>query len=137
MVPHSLARSRVVPLSLPPLLPAGDFLRIHNSLLALRQVAKRLEYKQNEERAPLKVIVTTALPVLLQMIVQLLEGAQGATLEAAMIIKLVMKILWSSTQFELPLDLPNATEHLERWVEVRDLPWPLSASLRLSICPSG
>ena len=38
---------------------SGEPLRIHNSLLALRQVTKRLEYKRGDDRAPLEMIVNT------------------------------------------------------------------------------
>jgi hypothetical protein len=75
---------------------------MHNGLIALRQVVKRLEYKQKgPERAPLDVIVSTALPLLQQLMATLLESA-NQTLEAALIMKLCLKVLWSCTQFDLP-----------------------------------
>eukprot|EP00618_Florenciella_parvula_P019577 CAMPEP_0119521810 /NCGR_PEP_ID=MMETSP1344-20130328/37389_1 /TAXON_ID=236787 /ORGANISM="Florenciella parvula, Strain CCMP2471" /LENGTH=215 /DNA_ID=CAMNT_0007559817 /DNA_START=32 /DNA_END=676 /DNA_ORIENTATION=- len=79
---------------------SGEPLRIHNSLLALRQVTKRLEYKRGDDRAPLEMIVNTALPIMLQLMKQLLESNNN-TLEAAMIMKMALKILWSCTQFSL------------------------------------
>ena len=81
---------------------SGEPLRIHNSLLALRQVVKRLEYKNAENgRASLEAIICTALPLLLQLSRQLVE-TNNNSLEAAMILKLCLKVLWSCTQFALP-----------------------------------
>jgi hypothetical protein len=92
-------------------------LRIHNSLLALRQVAKRLEYKQEDARAPLDAIVMNALPVIQQLIVQLLQ-ANNNTIEAALIMKLGLKILWSCSQFAMPPMTDQTVPQFSRWIEI-------------------
>jgi len=85
-------------------------LRVHNALLALRKVCKRYEYKSKEQRGPLNQIVNAAFPLLLPLGQQLSDPNQHS-LEAAMMLKQILKIFWSSTQFYLPGSLegtPNA-----------------------------
>lgn len=76
-------------------------LQVHNALLAIRKVAKRYEYKSKEQRGPLNEIVAAAFPLLLPLGQQLSEPGQHS-LEAAMMLKQILKIFWSSTQFYLP-----------------------------------
>lgn len=105
-------------------------LRVHNALLAMRKVCKRYEYKSREQRGPLNQIVMQSFPLLLPL-AQRLSGPNEHSLEAAMMLKQILKIFWSSTQFYLPsgnntdgtasstpspaLANPNA---LEPWFEV-------------------
>jgi hypothetical protein len=98
---------------------SGDPLRMHNSLLALRQVAKRLEYKQKGvDRLPLEQIVAQALPLLQALTRQLLD-TQNQTLEAALIMKLCLKVVWSCTQFSLPdVSDPSVLAHLGAWLDL-------------------
>jgi importin-7 len=74
-------------------------LQIHNALLAIRKVAKRYEYKSKEQRGPLNEIVRASFPLLLPLAQQL---STQHSLEAAMMLKQILKIFWSSTQFYLP-----------------------------------
>lgn len=74
-------------------------LRVHNALLALRKVCKRYEYKAREQRGPLNDIVTQSFPLLLPLAQELLPETH---LEAAMMLKQILKIFWSATQFYLP-----------------------------------
>ena len=76
-------------------------LRVHNALLALRKVCKRYEYKSREQRGPLNEIVLQSFPLLLPL-AQRLSGPNEHSLEAALMLKLILKIFWSSTQFYLP-----------------------------------
>jgi hypothetical protein len=76
-------------------------LRVHNALLALRKVCKRYEYKSKEQRGPLNEIVIQAFPLLLPL-AQRLAVPEEHSLEAAMMLKQILKIFWSSTQFYLP-----------------------------------
>jgi len=68
---------------------------------------KRLEYKQREDRGPLHEIIGAALPLLQTLTKQLLE-TRNHTIEAALIMKLCLKILWSCTQFSLPVGIDFA-----------------------------
>ena len=76
-------------------------LRVHNALLALRKVCKRYEYKSKDQRGPLNEIVAQAFPLLLPL-GQRLSIPEEHSLEAAMMLKQILKIFWSSTQFYLP-----------------------------------
>jgi len=76
-------------------------LRVHNSLLSLRKVCKRYEYKSREQRGPLNQIVMQSFPLVLPL-AQRLSGPDEHSLEAAMMLKQILKIFWSSTQFYLP-----------------------------------
>ncbi|GKY91239.1 hypothetical protein MPSEU_000096500 [Mayamaea pseudoterrestris] len=76
-------------------------LRVHNALLAIRKVCKRYEYKAREQRGPLNEIVNAAFPLLLPLAQELSNENQNS-LEAAMMLKQILKIFWSSTQFFLP-----------------------------------
>ena len=76
-------------------------LRVHNALLALRKVCKRYEYKSKEQRGPLNEIVMQSFPLLLPL-AQRLSLPDEHSLEAAMMLKQILKIFWSSTQFYLP-----------------------------------
>lgn len=76
-------------------------LRVHNALLALRKVCKRYEYKSKEQRGPLNEIVAQAFPLLLPL-AQRLSSPDANSLEGAMMLKQILKIFWSSTQFYLP-----------------------------------
>lgn len=76
-------------------------LRVHNALLALRKVCKRYEYKPREQREPLNEIVRSSFPLLLPL-GQQLSAENQHSLEAAMMLKQILKIFWSSTQFFLP-----------------------------------
>eukprot|EP00548_Thalassiothrix_antarctica_P003614 CAMPEP_0194146922 /NCGR_PEP_ID=MMETSP0152-20130528/22408_1 /TAXON_ID=1049557 /ORGANISM="Thalassiothrix antarctica, Strain L6-D1" /LENGTH=1062 /DNA_ID=CAMNT_0038847579 /DNA_START=36 /DNA_END=3224 /DNA_ORIENTATION=- len=76
-------------------------LAVHNALLALRKVCKRYEYKSKEQRGPLNEIVIKSFPLLLPL-AQRLSDPSCNSLEGAMMLKQIMKIFWSSTQFYLP-----------------------------------
>lgn len=99
-------------------------LAVHNALLALRKVCKRYEYKSKDQRGPLNDIVTKSFPMLLPL-AQRLSDPNEHSLEAAMMLKQILKIFWSSTQFYLPggddknpspaLANPNA---LQPWFDI-------------------
>ncbi|KAL7458092.1 hypothetical protein ACHAWC_009589, partial [Mediolabrus comicus] len=76
-------------------------LRVHNALLALRKVCKRYEYKSREARGPLNEIVMKSFPLLLPLAQRLSDPTENS-LEAALMLKQILKIFWSSTQFYLP-----------------------------------
>jgi hypothetical protein len=56
-------------------------------------VVKRLEYKQRDARAPLEEIMGSALPMCQALVRTLLE-TKNHTTEAALIMKLCLKIVW-------------------------------------------
>lgn len=121
------------PLQWPTLLPsllqaiqqsdlATQGLRVHNALVALRKICKRYEYKSKEDRVPLDQISEQFFPILLQL-AQRLNDPNEHSLEAAMTLKQILKIFWSSTQHFLPQSIGGITtllhpEVLQPWFEV-------------------
>lgn len=79
----------------------SQVLRVHNALLAMRKVCKRYEYKSREQRGPLNQIVMQSFSLILPL-AQRLSGPNEHSLEAALMMKQILKIFWSSTQFYLP-----------------------------------
>jgi hypothetical protein len=93
---------RLVPTLLHTISQSNDHtkaLAVHNSLVALRKVCKRYEYKSKDQRGPLNEIVIQSFPLLLPLAQRL---STENSLEAAMMLKQILKIFWSSTQFYLP-----------------------------------
>lgn len=93
-------------------------LRVHNALLALRKICKRYEYKSKDQRGPLNDIVSQSFPLLLPL-AQRLSNPNEHSLEAALMLKQILKIFWSSTQFYLPSGGPmSSPESIQPWFEV-------------------
>ncbi|GLC37117.1 hypothetical protein PLESTB_000981600 [Pleodorina starrii] len=84
-------------------LSAQDQLRVHGGLLALRLLARKYEFRDEEERAPLEGIITTAFPLLLHIFRQLLAAPPSAQISGY--IKLVCKTFWSATYMGVPAAL--------------------------------
>uniref|UniRef100_A0A7R9YU85 Importin N-terminal domain-containing protein n=1 Tax=Chlamydomonas euryale TaxID=1486919 RepID=A0A7R9YU85_9CHLO len=84
-----------------PNLVSQDEGRLYGGLYALRMVARKYEFRDASERDPLREITSAALPVLLQLLQQLLLNTSGSN-QVAMLIKLVCKIFWSCTYMEIP-----------------------------------
>jgi len=97
---------------------ASQALRVHNALLALRKICKRYEYKSKEQRGPLNEIVVQTFPLLLPL-AQRLSSPNENSLEAALMLKQILKIFWSSTQFYLPIGGPlSSPDAILPWFEV-------------------
>ena len=84
-------------------------LQVYNALFALHRLCKRYEYKPKDQRGPLLTIVDYSFPLLLPMAHSLLqpsttehEKAKEYSNEPALILKQILKIFWSCTQFYLP-----------------------------------
>lgn len=75
-------------------------LRVYNSLLALRKLVKRYEYKDREDRQPLNDILQALFPFLQELMKAILTNQ---SLEAAQVMRLCLKIFWSATNYSLPL----------------------------------
>ena len=89
-------------------------LRVHNALLALRKIVKRYEYKSKEQRGPLNDIAQQSFPLLLPL-AQRSIAPEEHSLEAATMLKQILKIFWSSTQFYLPqID----AQQIQPWFDV-------------------
>ena len=76
-----------------------DVLKVYNSLLALRKLVKRYEYKQKDARQPLNDLIQTSFPYLQQLMTLIL---QQNSIEAASVMRLCLKIFFSATMYTLP-----------------------------------
>ena len=76
-----------------------DGFKIFNALLALRKIAKFFEFKQQDMRGSLDEIIQTSFPILQSLVASLLENNE---IEAAQIMRLCLKVFYSSTVYALP-----------------------------------
>lgn len=77
----------------------SDILRMYNALFALRKVVKIYEFKHKEARLPLDNLIQAIFPTLQELMTQILENN---SIEAAQVMRVCLKIFWSSTQYALP-----------------------------------
>jgi len=89
-------------------------LQVHNALYALRKICKRYEYKPEDQRGPLEDIVQQSFGLLLPLGQELVQQQSTPTPETALMLKQVLKIYWSCTQFFLPTCLSLERPH-ELW----------------------
>jgi len=82
-----------------PASPAGA--RMHGALYALRILARKYEFRDEGDRAPLKGIIAGTFPVLLALMQQLLANPTPSPGVA----KLVLKVFWSATFMGVPDEL--------------------------------
>eukprot|EP00899_Mesostigma_viride_P026574 jgi/Mesvir1/7100/Mv09206-RA.2 len=89
-------------------LRSQDHNRTYAALLALRLLSRKYEFKDEEERGPMRPIVNAFFPIILQMAEALLQ-VENPGAEVAELLKLICKIYWSSTYLEMPPTLmePN------------------------------
>ncbi|XP_031375636.1 importin beta-like SAD2 isoform X2 [Punica granatum] len=82
--------------------------QIYGALFVLRILARKYEFKSDEERTPVYRIVDETFPSLLNIFNRLVHIA-NPPLEVADLIKLICKIFWSSIYLEIPKQLfdPN------------------------------
>ncbi|OMP00310.1 hypothetical protein CCACVL1_03384 [Corchorus capsularis] len=82
--------------------------QVYGALFVLRILARKYEFKSEEERTPVHRIVEETFPHLLNIFNGLVQIVKPA-LEVADLIKLICKIFWSSIYLEIPKQLldPN------------------------------
>ncbi|GAX74708.1 hypothetical protein CEUSTIGMA_g2156.t1 [Chlamydomonas eustigma] len=90
-----------LPQAIFPNLMSQDETRLHGGLYTLRILARRFEFKSDDERTPMEPVITEAFPILLHLLKQLM-ATQVETNRIAEFIKLVFKIFWSCTYMEVP-----------------------------------
>jgi hypothetical protein len=84
-----------------------NILQMYNSLLAIRKIIKKFEYKQNEgigkdvpsPRQPLNDIVQAVFPLLQQLMTSIIDNN---SIEAAQVMRICLKIFHSATMYALP-----------------------------------
>lgn len=82
-------------------LKSSEQQRVFGALYALRILTRKYEFKDEEERMPVYHIINTTFPVLLEILNYLLALPNPA-IEIADLIKLILKIFWSSAYLEIP-----------------------------------
>ncbi|XP_043705839.1 importin beta-like SAD2 [Telopea speciosissima] len=78
--------------------------QIYGALFVLRILARKYEFKLDEERTPVYLIVEETFPHLLNIFNRLVH-ISNPSLEVADLIKLICKIFWSSIYLEIPKQL--------------------------------
>ncbi|KHG12253.1 putative importin-7 [Gossypium arboreum] len=83
--------------------------QVYGALFVLQILARKYEFKSEEERTPVQHIVQETFPHLLNIFSRLVQIEKPAV-EVADLIKLICKIFWSSIYLEIPKQLldPNA-----------------------------
>ncbi|KAJ7539565.1 hypothetical protein O6H91_11G100300 [Diphasiastrum complanatum] len=82
-------------------LKSQDQQRIYGALFTLRILTRKYEFKDEEERLPVHVIIDTTFPVLYEIFKYLL-AIPNPPIEISDLIKLICKIFWSSSYLEIP-----------------------------------
>ncbi|XP_068645315.1 importin beta-like SAD2 isoform X2 [Aristolochia californica] len=82
--------------------------QVYGALYVLRILSRKYEFKSDEERTPVYLIVDETFPHLLNILNRLIQIV-NPPLEVAELIKLICKIFWSSIYLEIPKQLfdPN------------------------------
>ncbi|KAK2986662.1 hypothetical protein RJ640_010118 [Escallonia rubra] len=80
--------------------------QVYGALFVLRILSRKYEFKSDEERTPVYMIVEETFPQLLSIFSRLVQIA-NPSIEVADLIKLICKIFWSSIYLEIPKQLFN------------------------------
>ncbi|XP_013114275.1 importin-7 [Stomoxys calcitrans] len=86
----------------------------NGALITMYQLVKTYEYKRSEERAPLNEAMNLLLPMIYQLMVNLMNDPSEASV---LMQKQILKIYYALTQFSLPLDLITK-ETFSQWMEI-------------------
>ena len=97
-------------------LNSGDIMRMQAVLTGLRTLTKKYEYKDKEtDRAPLVQLIKAVFPLLINVLMTLV--AQHNEIEAALMIKTILKIYWSASQYKLDKPL-QAKSSFSKWFDM-------------------
>ncbi|KAK3029238.1 hypothetical protein RJ639_038845 [Escallonia herrerae] len=80
--------------------------QVYGALFVLRILSRKYEFKSDEERTPVYMIVEETFPQLLSIFSRLVQIA-NPSIEVADLIKLICKIFWSSIYLEIPKQMFN------------------------------
>ncbi|XP_076945680.1 importin beta-like SAD2 [Bidens hawaiensis] len=78
--------------------------QVYGALFVLRIIARKYEFKSDEERTPFHHVVEETFPHLLNIFSRLVQVG-NPSIEVADLIKLICKIFWSSIYLEIPKKL--------------------------------
>ncbi|XP_036342892.1 importin-7-like, partial [Rhagoletis pomonella] len=86
----------------------------NGALLTMYQLVKTYEYKRSEERVPLNEAMNLLLPMIYQLMVNLMNDQSE---QSMLLQKQILKIYYALTQYTLPLDLITK-ETFSLWMEI-------------------
>lgn len=90
----------------------------NGALLCLHQLVKNYEYKKSNERLPLTEAMNLLLPMMYNLMVNLLKHEPVNDNEQFVLLqKLILKIYYALTQYALPLDVITK-EMFSQWMEI-------------------
>lgn len=87
--------------ALAPSLGSGDQALISGALRTLRIIARKYEFRDESDRAPLVAVINTTFPAVLTVFQSLLANPSPSP-DLAELLKLCCKIFWSSCYLEMP-----------------------------------
>jgi len=96
-------------------LASQDPQRVQGSLYALRILARKYEFRDEDERQPLAQLVSTVFPGLLQILQQLVSNPNQASPEVCLCTRLIWKTFWSATYMGIP-DLLTQPDTMNGWL---------------------
>ena len=94
---------------------SDDNMRVLGAMTALRNLARKYEFKDEAGREPINAIVQQTFPTLLRMMHTVVQSGTEAV-EAAEILKLICKTFWSATYLSLPVPM-REYEFFGKWME--------------------
>lgn len=86
----------------------------NGALLTMYQLVKTYEYKRSEERGPLNEAMNLLLPMIYNLMVNLLNDPSE---QSVLLQKQILKIYYALTQYSLPLELITR-EMFSQWMEI-------------------
>lgn len=86
----------------------------NGALLTMYQLVKTYEYKRSEERGPLNEAMNLLLPMIYQLMTNLMNDQSE---QSILLQKQILKIYYALTQYNLPLDLITK-EMFSQWMEI-------------------
>jgi len=88
------------------LLTTQDEAQLYAALFMLRLVARKYEFKDEEDRGPLEAVVAATFPRLV-LILQHLLALGSASPDVGELVKLILKTFWSATYMYIPAPLAH------------------------------
>jgi hypothetical protein len=88
--------------------------KIYAALYALRMLTRKYEYKNEEDRVPLYNVVNSIFPTVIQIFQQLI-ATEVKTLEVVEMLKLCLKVYWSTIYLSVP-QLLMQEDHFNAWM---------------------
>ena len=96
-------------------LQSGDQVAMAGAFRMLRLLARKYEFRDNEERGPLEVTISAIFPILLPLF-ETLIATDSPSLNLADMTKLICKTFWSASYMEFPNILTQDERQFRGWL---------------------